>query len=130
VVTPDIRLEGSIFATPIDGRENVWKSLRAAAAITDGLSFTLESTASDRSYLEWELEALGRQFQGVTVLALDGSGLIDYYLNSVFQKTLSPKNTTSSGAMPWSAVSQWYAARASLYTPGSLGCPVLRPYPR
>src|SRR5258708_29677500 len=62
VVTPDIRLEGSIFATPIDGRENVWKSLRAAAAITDGLSFTHESTASDRSYLEWELEALGGHF--------------------------------------------------------------------
>jgi hypothetical protein len=77
VVTPELRLEGSIFATPIDGRENVWKSLRAAAAITDRLSFTHESTASDRSYLEWELEALGGHFEGVTVLTVDDSGLID-----------------------------------------------------
>jgi hypothetical protein len=77
VVTPDVRLEGSIIATPIEGRENVWKSLRAAGAITDRLSFTHESTTSDRSYLEWELEALAEHFEGVTVLTLDDSGLID-----------------------------------------------------
>jgi len=59
VAAPHVRLEGSIFATPIDGREKVWTSLRAAAGITDTLSFTHESAAPDRSYLEWELEALG-----------------------------------------------------------------------
>ena len=73
---PHIRLEGSIFATPIDGREKVWTSLRAAGGITDSLSFTHESTAPDRSYLEWELEALGQRFQGVTVLTFDSAGLI------------------------------------------------------
>ena len=36
------------------------------------------ATAADRTYLEWELEALGRRFQGVTVLTLDDSGLIDH----------------------------------------------------
>jgi hypothetical protein len=77
VAAPHVRLEGSIFAIPIDGRENVWTSLRTAAGITDTLSFTHESAAPDRSYLEWELEALGQRFHGVTVLALDGSGLID-----------------------------------------------------
>jgi hypothetical protein len=77
VVSPNVRLEGSIFATPIDGRENVWTSLRAAGGISDTLNFTHESTVSDRSYLEWELEALGQRFEGVTVLTLDGSGLID-----------------------------------------------------
>jgi hypothetical protein len=77
VAAPHVRLEGSIFAAPIDGREKVWTSLRTAGGITDTLRFTHESTAADRSYLEWELEALGQQFQGVTVLALDGSGLID-----------------------------------------------------
>jgi hypothetical protein len=77
VVTPHVRLEGSIFAAPIDGRDKVWTSLRTAGGITDTLSFTHESTASDRSYLEWELEALGQRFRGVTVLAFDGSGLIE-----------------------------------------------------
>jgi hypothetical protein len=77
VAAPHVRLEGSIFATPIDGREKVWTSLRAAGGITDTLSFTHESTTPDRSYLEWELEALGQRFQGVTVLTLDSSRLID-----------------------------------------------------
>jgi hypothetical protein len=78
VAAPHVRLEGSIFATLIDGSENVWTSLRTAAGITDTLSFTHESAAPDRSYLEWELEALGQRFQGVTVLTLDSSGLIDH----------------------------------------------------
>jgi hypothetical protein len=45
VVAPHVRLEGSIFAAPIEGREKVWTSLRAAGGITDALSFTRESTA-------------------------------------------------------------------------------------
>jgi hypothetical protein len=35
VVAPHVRLEGSIFATPIDGREQVWTSLRTGGGITD-----------------------------------------------------------------------------------------------
>src|ERR1700691_4236669 len=77
VAAPHVRLEGSIFASPIDGREKVWASLRTAGGITDRLTFTHESTTPDRTYLEWELEALDQRFQGVTVLTLDGSGLID-----------------------------------------------------
>jgi hypothetical protein len=77
VAAPHVRLEGSIFATPIDGREKVWASLRTAGGITDRLSFTHESTTPDRTYLEWELEALDQRFKGVTVLTLDGSGRID-----------------------------------------------------
>ena len=42
------------------------------------LRSTHESAAPDRRYLEWELEALGQRFQGVTVLTLDSSGLIDH----------------------------------------------------
>jgi hypothetical protein len=41
------------------------------------LSFTRESTAPGRSYLEWELEALDRRFEGITVLSFDSSGLVD-----------------------------------------------------
>lgn len=72
-----MRLEGSIFATPIDGREKVWTSLRTAGGLTDRLTFTHESSTPDRSYVEWELEALGERFDGVTVLTLDSTGLID-----------------------------------------------------
>jgi hypothetical protein len=61
VVAPHVRLEGSIYATPIDGREKVWASMHTAGGITGTLSFTRESAASDRSYLEWEQEALGRR---------------------------------------------------------------------
>ena len=77
VTAPHVRLEGSIFATPIDGREKVWTSLRTAGGITDTLRFTHESAAADHSYLEWELEALAQRVAGVTVLAFDGPGLID-----------------------------------------------------
>jgi hypothetical protein len=77
VAAPHVRLEGSIFARPIDGRDKVWASLRAGGSITDTLSFTHESAAPGRSYLEWELEALGQQVQGVTVLSFDSTGLID-----------------------------------------------------
>ncbi|HXO06800.1 MAG TPA: hypothetical protein VN880_02140 [Solirubrobacteraceae bacterium] len=76
VVTSQVRLEGSIFAKPIDGRDDVWTSLRTAGRITDTLTFTHESTESGRSYFEWELEALARHFEGVTVLTFDGAGLI------------------------------------------------------
>src|SRR5882762_7060960 len=77
IVTPQVRLEGTIFATPIEGREKVWRCLRAAGGVTDKLTFTHESSTPDRSYFEWQLEALGQRFEGVTVLTLDGSGLID-----------------------------------------------------
>ena len=77
VVAPHVRLEGSIFAAPIEGREKVWTSLRAAGGITNALSFTHESTTSDRSYLEWRLEALDQQFDGITVLSFDSAGLVD-----------------------------------------------------
>jgi hypothetical protein len=76
-VTPQVRLEGSTFAAPLSGREKVWTALRTAGGITEALNFTHESTTSERSYLEWELKALGRRFEGVTVLTFDSSGLIE-----------------------------------------------------
>jgi hypothetical protein len=76
VAAPNVRLEGSIFAAPIEGRQKVWTSLRTGGGITDTLRFTHESTTPDRCYLEWELEALGQRIQGVTVLTFDSSGLI------------------------------------------------------
>ncbi|HEY3957658.1 MAG TPA: hypothetical protein VGM53_30185 [Streptosporangiaceae bacterium] len=34
VVAPHIRLEGSIYAIPIDGRDKVWTCMRTAASFT------------------------------------------------------------------------------------------------
>jgi hypothetical protein len=76
-VAPQVRLEGSIYAAPLSGREKVWTALRTAAGITEALNFTHESTTSERSYLEWELTALGQRFAGVTVLSFDSAGLIE-----------------------------------------------------
>ena len=76
VVAPHVRLEGSVYAAPIDGRDKVWTCMRTAAGFTDILSFTHESTAQDRSYLEWEQEGLAERIAGVTVLTFDESGLI------------------------------------------------------
>ena len=55
----------------------MWTSLRTGGGITGSLRFTHESTAPDRCYFEWELEALGQRVQGITILTLDSSGLID-----------------------------------------------------
>ena len=55
MVAPHVRLEGSIYATPVDGRDKVWTCMRTAAGFTDTLSFTRESTSQDRSYLEAEM---------------------------------------------------------------------------
>jgi hypothetical protein len=76
-VSPQVRLEGSIYATPIAGREKVWASMRTAGGITDTLRYTDETASPDRIYLEWEQQALGQRFNGVTVLTFGGSGLID-----------------------------------------------------
>jgi hypothetical protein len=77
IAVANVRLEGSVFAKPIEGRDNVWRSFRAAAGITDNLTFTHEAAAGDRRYLEWEQEALGRRIEGVSVLAFDDAGLIE-----------------------------------------------------
>jgi hypothetical protein len=77
LVSPHVRLGGSIFAAPINGRENVWAAIRTAGGITDALRFTRESTAADRCYLEWELDALGLRINGASVISFDSSGLID-----------------------------------------------------
>ncbi|MDX6653914.1 MAG: hypothetical protein QOH18_615 [Solirubrobacterales bacterium] len=77
IAAPNVRLEGSIFAKPIEGRDNVWTSFRAAAGITENLAFIHEAAAGDRRYLEWEQEALGRRIEGVSVLVFDDAGLIE-----------------------------------------------------
>jgi hypothetical protein len=46
----------------------------AAGGITSFVRFTQESASPDRIYLEWEQQALGQRFSGVTILTFGGSG--------------------------------------------------------
>jgi hypothetical protein len=53
VVVPRVRLEGSIYATPIDGRDEVWTCMRTAAGFTD----TATSDGSKRAWLSGSRES-------------------------------------------------------------------------
>jgi hypothetical protein len=71
IVNPGIELDGSIFARPVHGRDDVWTTLRAAPGIYDSLTFTSDAASDRRFYLEWTATALGMPVQGVTILAID-----------------------------------------------------------
>lgn len=76
IVAPDASLEGSIFAQPIEGRDEVWTALRASAGIYDAITFTAETSSAERTCLEWTAQALGLELAGVTMLTLDDGGLV------------------------------------------------------
>jgi hypothetical protein len=74
IVTPEVELDGSIFARPVHGRHSVWTTLRTASNIYDSIAFTHEAATGDRVYLEWTATALGMRIDGVTILVLDEHG--------------------------------------------------------
>ena len=74
IVSPDVELDGSIFARPVHGRHAVWTTLRTASGIYDSLTFTSEATSEGRVYLEWTGTAIGMPVDGVTILMLDDQG--------------------------------------------------------
>ena len=78
MVWPARNVEENIFAEPIKGHEKDVMSVQAAGGITDALRLTLESTTTDRCYLEWELAAVGQRLDGVSGIGFHGSGLVDF----------------------------------------------------
>ena len=74
IVAPTAVLEGSVFAHPIIGRDEIWNVLRLSGSLYDRLEFTHEVIAADRTYLEWEASAFGLQIWGVTALTKDIEG--------------------------------------------------------
>jgi hypothetical protein len=74
IVAPAAVLEGSVFAHPITGRDEIWHVLRLSGSLYDRLEFTHEVIAADRTYLEWEASASGLQIWGVTALTKDTEG--------------------------------------------------------
>jgi hypothetical protein len=74
IVSPEVELDGSIFARPVHGHHAVWTILGTASSIYDSIAFTNEAAAQDRVYLEWNATALGMRIDGVTVLVLGDHG--------------------------------------------------------
>jgi hypothetical protein len=73
-----IVLEGSVFAEPIGGRDNVFRTLRLSAILFERLDFTHETCAPDRTYLEWSAHAAGTELSGLTALTLDTHGVVTH----------------------------------------------------
>jgi len=76
LVHEDVVLEGSVFASPIAGREAVRNAMRQSSRLYDRLEFTYETQSTDRTYFEWEGAALGLPVWGVTAISLGTDGLI------------------------------------------------------
>jgi hypothetical protein len=75
IVSPDVKLNGSVFARPVHGRDTARAILRTASEVYDSLTFTSDAVSGDRVFLQWTATALGMRMDGVTVLVLDEQGL-------------------------------------------------------
>jgi hypothetical protein len=76
VVHEDVILEGSVFPSPIKGREAVRNAIRQSSRLYDRLEFTHETQSTDRTYFEWEGAAFGLPVWGVTAINLGVDGRI------------------------------------------------------
>jgi SnoaL-like domain len=76
LVDEDVILEGSVFPSPIKGREAVRTTIRQSSRLYDRLEFTHETQSTDRTYFEWEGAAFGLPVWGVTAISLGVDGRI------------------------------------------------------
>ena len=77
VFAPDIVLEASTLARPVEGLEQVKTVMGAASKIYKSLIFTHEAANGQRNYLEWEAQAFGeKRLFGITVLTKNDEGKI------------------------------------------------------
>src|SRR5208283_5568230 len=74
IATASVALEGSVFASAIEGRDAVFQAIRTTASLYDRLEFVHELLSADRTYMEWEAQALGLGISGVTVLTIASDG--------------------------------------------------------
>jgi pimeloyl-ACP methyl ester carboxylesterase len=74
---PNVVLEASALARPVEGRDQVKTVMAAASKIYESLLFTHEAVNGPRHYLEWEAQAFsGMQLRGITVLTKNDEGKI------------------------------------------------------
>jgi hypothetical protein len=76
LVHEDVILEGSVFASPIKGREAVRNAIRQSFRLYERLDFLDETQSTDRTYFEWEGAAIGLSVWGVTAISLGADGRI------------------------------------------------------
>jgi hypothetical protein len=74
---PQVTLDASTLAVPVQGLAQVKAVMAAASKIYESLVFTQEAVKGERSYLEWKAVAFGGQeLRGVTVLEKNAAGKI------------------------------------------------------
>ena len=76
LVDEDVILEGSVFPSPIKGREAVRNAIRQSSRLYERLEFMHETQSTDRTYFEWEGAAFGLPVWGVTAISLGVDGRI------------------------------------------------------
>ena len=76
LVDEDVILEGSVFPSPIKGREAVRNAIRQSSRLYERLEFMHETQSTDRTYFEWEGAAIGLPVWGMTAISLGADGRI------------------------------------------------------
>jgi hypothetical protein len=75
--TSDVVLDASVLSAPFVGVSKIAAFFAATAGgMYDSLTFTHETVAGPKTYLEWEGKAFGEQVGGTTILTRNESGQI------------------------------------------------------
>ncbi len=73
----DVVIEAVTLIKPVQGRENVQRVMEAASKIYSSLTFTDQTSAGNKQYIEWTAEAHeGVKFAGITILTRDDEGAV------------------------------------------------------
>ncbi|QJW56463.1 2-hydroxy-6-oxononadienedioate/2-hydroxy-6-oxononatrienedioate hydrolase [Serratia plymuthica] len=77
VLSADVIFEAVALLKPVHGRENAQRVLEAGSQVYKSLTFTNQTMAGNKQYVEWVAEAHeGVKFDGITILTRDESGAI------------------------------------------------------
>jgi hypothetical protein len=75
--TPSPVLDTSVLCGPCEGVDAIAAFFAATTSgMYDALTFTSETVAGTKTYLEWEGKAFGKDVGGATILTHDDAGLI------------------------------------------------------
>ncbi|MET7690445.1 alpha/beta hydrolase [Streptomyces sp. NPDC005483] len=76
-LSPNVRMEASALAKPVERKEHVEALMTAVSSVYERLEFVRKAQDGPRTYLEWEAAAFGGfQMKGITILTRDDEGLI------------------------------------------------------
>ncbi|MFJ9098634.1 alpha/beta fold hydrolase [Streptomyces sp. NPDC102405] len=76
-LAPNVRMEASALAKPLERKEQVEGLMAMASSTCESLDFVRKVQDGPRTYLEWEATAFGGfEMKGITILTRDDQGLI------------------------------------------------------